>query len=484
MLERVKQTIEKHQLLSGGEKVTVAVSGGPDSIALLHALTSLSTTYRLDLSAVHVNHQLRGEESDADAEYVQTCCQDWKIPCHVVSMDVKAMHSEDKGNLQALARTLRYQAFHRVASQFGANHLALAHHADDQVETVLMRLIRGTGPSGLAGIPICREWKGLRLIRPLWEIWRTEVEDYCKMQGLTPRQDRSNRDRRYTRNRIRLDLIPQLKAYNPRVQHRLFQLSQIVQDEEHFWMKMVEKELEATLIHRNEREMVLDVSSLLKRDIALQRRMIKLILNYLVCEEDQEEITLNSVERILNLATQADPSAQVPLFGGYRAEREYWKLRIVKLSDTMESTENTHCAPVILPIPGNVSFPVGWIRVWVDDRMSLDPADHRAVFDCDRLDLPLVARSRKPGERITPLGLGGSKKVKDVLIDAKIPRRLRAGIPLVLSGEQVIWIPGVCRSDIAGVTDQTRRFLYLEWKWDKEMQERGRVTGEPSPKNT
>lgn len=464
MLEQMRQTIEQQRLLPKGSLVTVGVSGGPDSIALLHALNRLRSEYHWQLSAVHVNHGLRGEESDADARYVSERCEAWGIPCRVERVDVKGELAKGGANRQAVARKLRYEAFRRAVASFGADRLALAHQADDQVETVLMRLLRGTGPSGLTGIPLAREWEGIHLVRPLLEVRRSEVEAYCAEHGLRPRQDPSNRDPRYMRNRIRLELVPQLETYNPRFQKAILQLSRIAAEEERYWEELAKQESDKVVEAREEGKVALHIPSLLEADVALQRRVIKLILNCLA-QRNEQEVTLDSVEKVRKLAGGSNPSALVPLPGELWAEREYSRLWIMTSPPTVPS-EETAFNPVVLSVPGEHSFPEGTIQSWIGDRAAFQPSPSRALFDLDRLQTPLIARPRAPGDRIRPLGLGGSKKVKDVLIDAKISRRRREGLPLVVAGEEVIWIPGVTRSDQAMVTGQTRRYLHLEWLWD------------------
>ncbi|PTX55255.1 tRNA(Ile)-lysidine synthase [Melghirimyces profundicolus] len=473
MLERMIQTIEIHRLLPEGAKVAVGVSGGVDSTALLHALHRLAPRYGWRVYAIHVNHGLRGEESEGDARYVRGRCEEWRIPFRLERVDVKGELEKNGGNPQSVARKLRYEAFHRAARAFGADHLALAHQADDQVETLLMRLLRGTGPSGLAGIPLVREWDNIRVVRPLLEIRRSEVEDYCAAHGLKPRLDSSNRDSRYTRNRIRHDLIPELKSYNPRFENALLQLAKVAADEEDHWRELVEKGAERVILHRGDGETVMDVTSLLELDVALQRRVIKLILNCLVEEDENDGVTLDSVERIRRLAARPGPSSTVPLFGEHRAEREYQRLRILKSSPEVKSGTVPSPGTTFLPVPGEIHFPAGRLRSRVESRWIYPPDDRRAVFDLDRLETPLSVRTRRPGDRIRPLGLDGTKKVKEIMIDAKVPRRLRDGIPLVLSGEETIWVPGLARSDAALVTEETRRFLYLEWDWEVSFPEKG-----------
>ncbi|MFD1427942.1 tRNA lysidine(34) synthetase TilS [Kroppenstedtia sanguinis] len=465
MLEQMKKTILTHHMLPEGSSVLVGVSGGPDSTALLHALSQMAPSHCWKVAAVHVNHGLRGENSLGDEKYVRTCCEEWKIPCYVESVPVRQVLAQTGGNKQAVARSLRYDSFHRVAEKIGAEYLALAHQADDQVETMLMRLIRGTGPAGLAGIPSTREWRGLRILRPLLEVWRSDVEAYCTRYGLTPRFDESNRDLRHTRNRIRHHLLPELETYNPRVKEVLFRLADLAADEEEHWTRLLEKKAQSVITDHGPDGVEVDIPQFLELGVALQRRVIKLILNCLVEDDENETVTLDGVERIRKLALSSDPSGETALSKDVRAQRNYQRLRILKTASFTRDEAGEQELPAPLPIPGEVRYPAGRIRVWTDSQPPFSPTKDRAVFDLDLLEQAPVVRPRRPGDRVQPLGMKGTKKVKDALIDAKVPRRLRDEIPLLTCGAEVIWVPGVVRSGHGRVTEETRRFLCLEWQW-------------------
>jgi tRNA(Ile)-lysidine synthase len=465
LLETLKTTVRSQELLHRGDRVLVGVSGGPDSLALLHALHRLVPEFGWQVFAVHVDHQLRGKASAEDAEFVEQICAEWGIPCRVIRVDVAGHLRLHGGNKQDVARKLRYQAFRQAADQWDVDALALAHHADDQVETILMRLLRGTGVSGLAGMPYIRPWEGRRLIRPLLDVYRKEIEAYCEEHALSPRLDESNRSDVYTRNRVRWKLIPELQQYNPRVKEALLQLSRVVGAEEDWWREQVDRAWSRVVRKKGKNEIVLDRNRLLDLHVALQRRVIKLILNCLL-EEEANEATMDTVEQIRHLAAHPEPSARIDLPGHFRAERQYDLLMIAVGNDVPVEP----LAPVRLHVPGETMIPglSGRFVCRVTDK-RLDAEYLRgvwAVFDADALTLPLWVRTRRPGDRIRPIGLNGTTKVKDLLISSKIPRRERDRLPIVLHGETIVWIPGVRRSDWAPVTANTRRFLYLEWLTD------------------
>lgn len=444
-------------------------------MALLHALWCLSPEEDWKIVAVHVNHQLRGEASEADQAYVETCCREWGIPCDIRRVDVSARLRERGGNLQDVARRLRYAAFREAAVKAGADKLALAHQADDQVETVLMRFLRGTGIGGLAGIPLSRPWNGMVLVRPLLPFFREEIEAYCREEGLKPRRDESNDSPAYTRNRLRHRLIPQLAEFNPRVKEAILKLSLLAAEEEKVWERLEAEASEKVTVRRGEWEIALDVPALREQPVALQRRLIKLHLNYLV-KDGAVEVPMNAVDRVLSLAAAGGTGSRVHLPGNLEAEREYERLHLRKVDGGGSPAPGG--TVVSLAVPGVTSLPeMGGV---IEARLAERPltagelSGRWAVFDADRLEHPLHVRPRRPGDRMRLLGLAGSKKVKEIMIDAKVPRRMRNRLPMVIHGEEIIWIPGLRRSDWAPVTNQTRRYLYLMWLPSEEGREETR----------
>jgi tRNA(Ile)-lysidine synthase len=464
--DRVKQEIANRKLIGKQDHVLVGVSGGPDSIALLHVLHRLSAETGFSVGAVHVNHQLRGEESEEDARFVREFCRSLALSCDVVRVDVSGKRKELGGNKQAIARQLRYDAFQEVARKRKATKLALAHHADDQLETVMMRLIRGTGVSGLAGMEWERRWQGIGLIRPLLGVTKEEIEHYCREQGLHPRLDSSNLSNDYTRNRLRHELVPLIHSFNPRVADAVLRLSELIREEEKIWEKLTLEAADQVVAKQENGQFLVDVSSFLHLPVALQRRVVKLILSYL-WDYGTHEVTLDSVEQVRNLAQLPSPSAMIHLPGGIIAQREYEKLILKVHSSTNEQTTPILSETIPLSIPGVTSLPglLGKIEVLETDepihRMRMGP--NSAVFDRDKLKEPLYVRFRRPGDKMKPLGMTGRKKVKSLMMEAKVPKRIRDQYPLVVTKDEIVWIPGIKRSGAAPVTPDTRRFLYLHW---------------------
>ncbi|SFJ35877.1 tRNA(Ile)-lysidine synthase [Thermoflavimicrobium dichotomicum] len=433
-------------------------------MALLSGLRQLSSSYQWRLYVVHVNHQLRGQDSEEDAAYVKAYCEKWQIPCEVRRVDVLAS-LKSGGNRQAAARELRYQAYYEVAKHWQIEKLALAHHADDQVETILMRMIRGTGVTGLSGMEPIRKWRGLFIVRPMLKMSRAEIERYCEQENLEPRQDQSNFSLIYTRNRIRHQLIPVLKQLNPKVKEAILHLGEIVAEEEKVWIELVEDALKRVVSQREEGRICVNVQPFLELPVALQRRVVKLILSYLV-NGGTNDVTLDAVERIRALAQQQHPSGMIHLLKAVHVYREYEKLWFT-FNDQKKVEDSLLDISIPLSIPGVTPIPE--FEGMMEAILTSEPLNkwtrNTAVFDADELptDHPILVRSRKPGDRMSCFGMQGTKKLKKILMEAKIPRHKRHLQPVVITGDQILWVPGVQRSNIAPVSSKTTRFLYLIW---------------------
>jgi tRNA(Ile)-lysidine synthase len=324
-----------------------------------------------------------------------------------------------------------------------------------------MRFLRGTGLKGLSGMQRMRKWEGIQLIRPFLSMTREEIEAYCKEASLNPRLDTSNLSTQYTRNRMRLTLFPILHTYNPQFQDAIYQLSEIVKEEESVWEELTTNAVNSLFEEQTSTDVVVNVLSFLKLPIALQRRTIKLIVNSLRGIEVHE--SRDEVENIRLLAKKKDPSGFVPLEGDYLVRRVYNTLRFYpnEEDDVVNDID-------IKLLPGVNKLPtlIGKIEMTETNTRLKEMAtyDDWVVFDKSKLDLPLKVRTRSPGERMTVLGMTGSKKVKKVLIEEKIPQHIRSRYPLVTSSEdEVLWIPGVKRSNQAIIQEDTTRFIYLRW---------------------
>ncbi|WP_028777608.1 tRNA lysidine(34) synthetase TilS [Shimazuella kribbensis] len=462
-LAKLETHIRANKLFRNNERLLVGVSGGCDSIALLDALYHLTMQFGWQVYVVHVNHHLRGEESDADARFVADFCQERNISYQHKHVDVKAKLKKEGGNKQSIARELRYQAFQDAAQSWGIKKIVLAHHADDQVETILMRIIRGTGPTGLAGIPVIRKWGDLEIVRPLLYFYRKELAEYLNENNINYREDSSNQSTEYTRNRLRLELIPELIQYNPQIKQSILQLGSMMADEEAVWEKWTNEALGTCLKKINEKEYQISLPSFLSYPVALQRRMVKLILNCLT----DENLLYQSIEQVLQLGVHPSPSVWIFLPGGIKGVRSYEVLRLTK--DYINKGEEKWSYP--FSVPSKMYIPQGAIESIISSASTpyrIRESHHNAIFDADELNLAqLVVRNRRPGDKIQPFGFSGHKRVKSLLMEHKIPQVNRGNQPIVVSDQEIIWIPGIRRSAVAPVTSSTTKFLILDWTPDK-----------------
>ncbi|MCX5999407.1 MAG: tRNA lysidine(34) synthetase TilS [Chloroflexi bacterium] len=300
--ERVLGFIRRHSLTAPGETVVVGVSGGPDSVCLVHVLVGLQEGLGMGLHLVHLNHMLRGAESDGDADYVRGLAQSLGLPCTLESRDVRSYHqTAHRQSLEETARQVRYQVFAEVAEKAGAGTIAVGHTADDQVETILMRLLRGAGALGLQGMQPLTGWDllggraGLKIIRPLLEVRREEVEAYCLRQGLSPRKDSSNLSRAYLRNRIRHDLVPLLRSYNPRIDDALLRTADTLASEQSFFEQQVSLVWDR-VVSREGNAVVLEATAMKSLHPALQRHLLRRVVRTLL--GSLEDIEWQHIEKM------------------------------------------------------------------------------------------------------------------------------------------------------------------------------------------
>ncbi|PZE19220.1 tRNA lysidine(34) synthetase TilS [Paenibacillus xerothermodurans] len=466
LLNRIEREIIAERLLERGDCIVAAVSGGPDSVAMLHVLFSLSERWGWRIIVAHVDHGFRGEESAGEAQFVSALADRFGLPCEIVHVDAPAYIKESGMNPQAAARELRYRFLYQVAAASDANRICLAHHADDQAETVLMRVLRGTGPAGLTGIPRRRTEKDMELVRPLLRIYKDEILEYCKVHNLEYCVDSSNLKRSYLRNEIRLDLLPQLQQrYNEQLPEALNRLADMMSAENDYLEAQTRSLFDQFVRKENDcagwsRKWFCSVH------VSLQRRLIKLILNYLAVEADS--IDFIKLEQIREAILREEPSnLSLDIGGNVKLTREYDRILL-------------HIY-VVPPIPfaypvqfqqGSVVVPETGVRVecvWMERNSSaagteISTQDRNvAWFDAEKLHFPLQVRSRVPGDRMSLYGLKGSKKVKDIFIDAKVPPSVRNHVPIIADGDgSIIWLPGVRRSSHAPVTADTQLILCMK----------------------
>ncbi len=457
LTETILATIHRFSMIKRGERVLCAVSGGPDSVALLHALWSLRDDLGISLYVAHLNHSFRGAESDADAQYVCDLATNLGLECIVEKVDVPAIRQALRMSPEEAARMVRYEFLERVSLQIGAKKVAFGHTADDQVETVLLNLLRGTGVDGLSGMPPVRG----KIIRPLIEARRPDVEAYIEANHLHPRLDATNLMATYTRNRIRLDLLPMLRReYNSDIDTAILRLAELAREDTAYLNMEACEALGRLTVAHDANSVSLDPERLLSYPLAIRRRVIREAVRKVRGElADVGFIHIEELVRLLDMGT--DFEYELP--GGTYLRRT--RLALTVLSSRPGEVPIIYCYEVA--VPGETLVPE--IQVGIAAELSSARVQHirergstEAVLDCGSVAGKLRVRNWEPGDRIRPLGLRGSKKIQDLFVDGKIPREVRHKVPLIVDDEKVLWVVGLAVSDDAKVTEKTREFLLLK----------------------
>lgn len=447
MQSKVWQTIEKYHMCPQGAHIVVGVSGGADSMALLHLLNGFGGEQGWSITAVHVHHGLRGEEADRDRNFVQEICQEWKIPCKVYYFDVsKEAKARGLGTEEA-GRLLRYEAFEQERQ---GGMIAVAHNKNDQGETVLMRLCRGAGVSGLTGIRPVREF----IIRPLLFCTRKEIEEYCQDKGLSYCEDSTNRENNYARNRIRNQVLPLLEEIYPKATEHIAQTAEIMTEEEEFLQEQARVLFIRALKKSDENEIVLDAECLRSMHRAMGKRVLAMAFDAL---EGKKDIGSVHYELLVGLLGQ-ESGKSLHLPNHIIAELSYGALILKK-----EREMSSHFS---YPLPLNQEIYVPEAKLFVGTYLCTKKRTQKSqdsctkVFDYDKIGCALFCRTRQNGDRLAIKN--GRKKLKDFLIDEKIPREERDRLPLIATEDDVLWVVNQRVSAAYLPDENTKKFLTVQ----------------------
>jgi tRNA(Ile)-lysidine synthase len=471
--ERVAGFVEKHRLAACGERLVVAVSGGADSTCLIHILAGLRERLDITLHIAHLDHGLRGEEGQADADYVLRLAGRLGMPSTIGRADVKAYQKKHRLSLEEAAREVRYRFLSQTATEVGAGRIATGHTRDDQVETILMHLIRGTGTKGLTGLrpESCLRIDGqvITIIRPLLDINRQETDDYCRENKLEPRLDSSNLSLSPLRNRIRQQLIPLLKTYNPDIAAALLRTAANAASE----LDYLDGEMagvRANVVGREGEAFTLDKAGFSRLHPALRRHLLRAIIEEL--PGGLKDIETRHIEDILSMLDR--PSGKrINLPHGLAFTIEHDRFVIGRGVDG-QSIIPPFSGEYPLNIPGQTRLP-GWVveasvieKAGAPDGWTTDP--DVACLDFDKTGYTLIVRSPRPGDVFQPLGMDSPKKMNRFMIDSRIPHARRAGIPVVLtpgqgndSPGQIVWLVGYRINGRFKITPETKKILRLEF---------------------
>lgn len=472
IFRKVEQAARDHGMFQAKDSVLVGVSGGPDSMALLHLLVRLAPRWGLTLAVAHLNHGLRQGDAEKDARFVADRCRTMQLPCFVHTADVAAIRKARKVSLEMAGRRARYEFFRQVAQKERFHKIALGHHADDNAELILMNFMRGSGPLGMTGIPPVRE----RLfVRPLIYLRRDEILYFLEKNDIPFRHDATNSDILFLRNRIRHRLLPELaSSYNPRITDALNRFARIARDEEHWFDSQVENVF-ADIARSATDRIEMSIAGLARIHVALRRRVLRHALGSI--KGDLKKITYRHIDVLDDMIRSGADGAHADLPDHLAARRNGGRLFILRHSASRRGErigarpatplfqyliDHATSRPQLLKIQ-EAGIRIAWQKVPADAWNPEAATEQKTVyFDMDTIQWPLTVRSFVPGDRFQPLGMKGSQKVKKLFIDRKIPKERRQRIPILLTRGRIIWIAGLHMGELSKITTKTRNLLKME----------------------
>lgn len=452
MLKLIKNNVIANELIEKGDRVIVAVSGGPDSMALLHILQNLAGEMQFDLVAAHINHGLR-PEADEEQRFVAKQCRRWNVSCYTEEINVRDLARQSKTSLEDAGRIARYRFLNALQAQLGAQSIATAHHRDDVAETVLLHLLRGAGLQGLRGILP----RNGQIIRPLLPLGKEQLLSYLNQHDIKYCLDMSNVDPTFLRNRIRQQLIPELQQnYNPRIVDSLNQMAELLRADHELLEQEIERYWGMVLLKADNNTIILDHSGFIKAPLAAQRRLIMRAFSVLTGQAGWEG---QDVEQVLRLSTKMGSAKVLQLKKKVRVNKSYDKMIFTK----------TWSRPIKfsldISVPGQLSLPDGGpsYHFYLQNHQHYIPQAEDICLDYDKMVLPLILRSRQEGDVFWPAGFSGHKKIKKYFIDQKIPCWERDMVPILASREGEIYaVLGHCIGQQAVVDLQTRTLLVIK----------------------
>ncbi len=485
LVSEVQHAIQSAKLIDPEDTVVVGVSGGPDSLCLLHVLHQLAPDLRLRLHVAHLNHGLRGAEADADAAFVKETAAAWGLPVRVERADVAALAQQAGMSLEEAARHARYRFLAEEARRVGARIIAVGHTADDQAETVLMHFLRGSGLAGLRGMQPASDhgfWtpevelgattRTVVLVRPLLSVTRVDVLDYCVEQGLTPRFDRSNEDTTFFRNRLRHELLPLLETYNPQIRRILLNSAVILAGDYEQLRGQLLAAWSEVVLSESSKLLVVDLARFRVLPASLQRGVLREAVNRL--RRSLRDVGFVHVENALQLLHEGHAGDRMTLPAGLEVVLGYAQLAIGDAGLELPAGDVPQLSQpwLLLVVPG-VARLGGWtIEATILSPAALPPVwesnddPWQAWLDADVLGAEIRLRPRAQGERFQPMGLGGhSKPLAEFFTNAKVPAPSRDRWPLLVTADDAIaWVCGLRVDERVKVTAATQRVLHVRFE--------------------
>lgn len=469
----VREAAHRFQLFASGEPVVVGVSGGPDSLCLLDVLRDLAPEFGITVHVAHLHHGLRGAEADADAAFVAELARVWGLPCTVERMDVHALADQEGLSLEEAARQARYTFLAEVAARVGSHTIAVAHHADDQVETVLMHLLRGSGLAGLRGMrprmPLTeyhgllrRPPEGLWLVRPLLGIWRREIEAYLQAKGLTPRFDRSNLDLTFFRNRLRHEVLPFLERLNPRLRETWWRMAEALAADYEFLEQTLRQVWPTVVVSEEPERIVFDLARWRGLPLSLRRMALREAAFRLA--RRLRDLGFEHVEEAIRMAEEGRTGSMLTWPEDLRVVVAYGNLMIAREGAVWPDPDLPLLTAPLPLRPGETPWPDGrWVAIWEEisawDPVRLQHADPWTLYlDAERAGTHLAFRGRRPGDRFHPAGMPDPVRLKTFLINQKIPQAWRERWPLLVNErDEILWVAGVRPAAFIRPGPDTRR---------------------------
>ena len=460
MEARFKNFIRKNNLLANCSKLLLAVSGGPDSLAMLDLFYKFRKDFGVEIAAAHLDHMFR-KESKSEADFVEKISKKKGIKLFRRQVNLPEIIKRNNLSDEAAARKIRFDFFKEIIKKYNFDLLALAHHRDDQAETVLLNLFRGSGLQGLSGIQAVAEFNGIKIIHPMLNFSKKEILNYCDQNNLKPRFDSSNKKNIYSRNIIRNEIFSVVeKKINNKAREVIARSSKLLAAENEFLEQLALKEYKKILKNKNDKKIVIDFNKFENIDQVLQRRIYRLIYNHL--NDNLDDLYLDHIFEIEKLLSDNETGRGVDIASGIRVEISYSNLVFLKKDKLPAGLKNK--IKIKFDKETKIDRKHSLIAEIVNSSdFSFSDNPKQDAFDYNKLKLPLFIRNRKPGDRFKPLGMSGHKKVKDILIDKKIPKYERDQLLLVVDAEDnIVWLAPYKISDDYKITQETDKILILK----------------------
>lgn len=464
LIEKVLYSIEENSMLKDGDKVIVGVSGGPDSMCLLHVLLRLRERFSLELIAAHVNHGLRGKDADEDEKYVEEFCGLNDVEFRCVKEDIHKISAERNVSDETAGREVRYEFFEKLKREKAADKIAIAHNLNDQAETVLMRIMRGTGLEGLAGIKPVRD--GV-YIRPLLGCSRSEIEEYCTRNGINPRIDKTNFESIYARNKIRLELIPYIeKNFNKDIINVLNRLAASSKVDSEYLEQETEKKYKKYC--KNEESKVIITKEAFLEHEAVSTRLIRMAFSLVL--GNLRNFERLHIYQVIDLQRNGT-GKKLMLPNGVTAFNNYGDISIYLNGDAEEPASGK--TGVYKLLRGVNSIKELGLRVTVEEYPAEAACSEKnefvKYFDSSKAEGDITLRFRKPGDKFNPLGMAGSKKLKDIFIDMKVPQDKRDRTPLICFGGKIAWVVGFKASNWSKADKSTKNIIMIRVESEEQQ---------------